>query len=320
MEEKKELHRLCQEIKRMIPAVSLNPDATEPFTNFLKLLKGKGVSQEEIDCIHRAYNYFNQIISKVKPVPSGATGTVSNENENDANENENDQGPTGEVVAIGYVGNDEVGATGDTDGPLSMSASLTESLTESMPESLSGPTDEFKIDTLIQLFELNRQRMAAQDMKQIADSISNSTPLPDINMDWTPVPISKVNRTTLVDKINYQFELAGKIQEWMNTLESLAVYEAAYDVQQLFNRRDENATLSKKSTWNGSTWKDSQGSADRLSGGTTTGNNLSVLTQSTRGKSVSENESIEILPDNPLFIAAQRRMVEAVDQWVKSLE
>jgi hypothetical protein len=61
-----EIERLCAEIKRLVPPKKPK-DPTDQFEFFINNLKKNKVDPEDIDSIHRAYNYFNCLIATQPP-------------------------------------------------------------------------------------------------------------------------------------------------------------------------------------------------------------------------------------------------------------
>lgn len=61
-----EIKKLCAEIKRLVPP-NKPKDPTGQFGTFIKNLESQNIKSEEIDSIHRAYNYFNCLIATQAP-------------------------------------------------------------------------------------------------------------------------------------------------------------------------------------------------------------------------------------------------------------
>ena len=94
MDHRKELNNLCKTIKSLIPSNRKEDDVTDQFEQFIKDLDSKGIDPHEIECIRRAYNYFNFIL---KTQPMTLNGNVD-EDENgdlDANESVDNGSPLG---------------------------------------------------------------------------------------------------------------------------------------------------------------------------------------------------------------------------------
>ena len=56
-----EVKRLCNEIKRLVPPKQAQY-TTGPFDDFMKVMKDK-ITPQELESIHRAYNYFNRLVT-----------------------------------------------------------------------------------------------------------------------------------------------------------------------------------------------------------------------------------------------------------------
>ena len=56
-----QIKKLCSEIKRLVPP-NKPRDPTGQFTTFMDNLKTQNIKTEDLDSIHRAYNYFNCLI------------------------------------------------------------------------------------------------------------------------------------------------------------------------------------------------------------------------------------------------------------------
>jgi cell division septation protein DedD len=63
-----EIKKLCAEIKRLVPP-NKPKDPTGQFGTFIKNLESQNIKSEEIDSIHRAYNYFNCLIATQETKP-----------------------------------------------------------------------------------------------------------------------------------------------------------------------------------------------------------------------------------------------------------
>lgn len=63
-----EIKKLCSEIKRLVPP-NEPKDPTDQFSTFIKNLESQNIKPEEIQSIHRAYNYFNCLIASQAPKP-----------------------------------------------------------------------------------------------------------------------------------------------------------------------------------------------------------------------------------------------------------
>jgi len=61
------LQALCDAIKRKLPLDTLTDSSTSKFRDFIENLGKKGIKQEELKCIIRAYNYFNQLMQMHLP-------------------------------------------------------------------------------------------------------------------------------------------------------------------------------------------------------------------------------------------------------------
>ena len=55
-----ELKKICEDIKRLVPS-AIPQEPTGQFETFISGLNGK-VKNSELDAIHRAHNYFNQLL------------------------------------------------------------------------------------------------------------------------------------------------------------------------------------------------------------------------------------------------------------------
>jgi hypothetical protein len=71
-----EVKRLCNEIKRLVPP-KIAQASTGPFDEFVSRLKDK-ITPQEMDSIHRAYNYFNQLVKRDMDTPVVAEPKVVN--------------------------------------------------------------------------------------------------------------------------------------------------------------------------------------------------------------------------------------------------
>ncbi len=63
-----EIKKLCAEIKRLVPP-NKPKDPTGQFGTFIQNLESQNIKKEEIESIHRAYNYFNCLIATQVPKP-----------------------------------------------------------------------------------------------------------------------------------------------------------------------------------------------------------------------------------------------------------
>jgi hypothetical protein len=173
MDEKIELNKLCQKIKRMIPSNKIRSDATEPFTKFLMSLKEKGVAVEEIESIKRAYNYFNHIVS-FEPDKETDESDVDEISPKD---------PTPKQIKIdeAVIGDEAV------------------------------LSDEKMIQLLLSLYELENKRMAIADMKTIATTVLKS--ISKTKHDWIHKEIPKEKLNTLMGRLGYQAEIAKILNE-----------------------------------------------------------------------------------------------------------
>lgn len=61
-----EIKKLCAEIKRLVPP-NKPKDPTGQFNTFIQNLESQNIKPEEIQSIHRAYNYFNCLIATQAP-------------------------------------------------------------------------------------------------------------------------------------------------------------------------------------------------------------------------------------------------------------
>jgi len=81
-----ELKKICEDIKRLVPSAKPQ-EPTGQFETFISGLNGK-VKNSELDAIHRAHNYFNQLL--------GTPGVRPEIQKNESKDTNDPKGPKNE--------------------------------------------------------------------------------------------------------------------------------------------------------------------------------------------------------------------------------
>jgi hypothetical protein len=130
-----EVKRLCNEIKRLVPPNKAQ-STTGPFDVFIKEL-GPKITPQELDSIHRAYNYFNRLVTLDLNTPVAESKEVNTGN---AGAKKDDQSGSGAGAGSGAV---------DASLPPKPNQSLGQLKNPGTGVGASGPIDETTTEEMI---------------------------------------------------------------------------------------------------------------------------------------------------------------------------